>query len=42
MVQIHEDLIAIYDKQSDKKNVNRLNEEINKIIESTDKQVEAV
>ena len=41
-IQILEDLIIIYAKRGDKKNVDRSNDEIDKIIEATDKEITAV
>ena len=41
-MQILEDLIIIYVKRGDKKNVDRSNDEIEKIIEATDKEIAAV
>ena len=41
-VQILEDLIVIYERVNDKKNVERSNEEIDKIIEATDKEISSV
>ena len=41
-VQILEDLIVIYKGANDKKKVKRSNEEINKIIEATDKEIALV
>ena len=41
-VQILEDLIVIYERVNDKKNVERSNEEIDKIIEATDKEIASV
>ena len=41
-VQILEDLIVIYEGTNDKKNVERSNEEIDKIIEATDKEIALV
>ena len=40
-IQILEDLIIIYVKRGDKKNVDRSNDEIDKIIEATDKEITA-
>ena len=41
-VQILEDLIVIYERVNDKKNVERSNEEIDEIIEATDKEIASV
>ena len=41
-IQILEDLIVIYERTNDKKNVERSNDEIDKIIEATDKEIAPV
>ena len=41
-IQILEDLIVIYKRTNDKKNVERSNDEIDKIIEATDKEIASV
>jgi len=38
-IQILEDLIVIYERTNDKKNVERSNDEIDKIIKATDKEI---
>ena len=41
-VQILEDVIVIFQRANNKKNVERSNEEINKIIEGTNKEIASV
>lgn len=41
-IQVLEDLIVIYERANDKKNVERSNDEIDKIIEATDKEIASV
>ena len=38
-IQIVEDLVVLYEKKGDKRNVERSEDEIDKVIEDTDKQV---
>ena len=41
-IQILEDLIVIYERANDKKNIERSNDEIEKIIDATDKEISSV
>ena len=41
-IQLLEDLIVIYERANDKKNVERSNDEIDKVIDATDNEISSV